>query len=136
MAGVMAAGSQFSAVLTWYAARGFDVALSSAEDIALSNLSLELWCLDQNLGDRLVGRSESPWGTSEHLRFTLADTGQYQLRVVWEGQNYQTAAAPDLLTDYGLAWSITPIPEPSVPGLICLSLIVSFTRRKRGHENR
>lgn len=136
MAGVMAAGSQFSAVLTWYAARGFDVALSSAEDIALSNLSLELWCLDQNLGDRLVGRSESPWGTSEHLRFTLADTGQYQLRVVWEGQNYQTTAAPDLLTDYGLAWSITPIPEPSVPGLICLSLIVSFTRRKRGHENR
>lgn len=131
LAGVMAAGSQFSAVLTWYAARGFDVALSSAQDIGLSNLSLELWCLDQNLGDRLVGRSESPWGTSEHLRFTLAETGQYQLRVVWEGQNYQTASEPNLLTEYGLAWSITPVPEPSVPGLLCLCLIGWMSRRNR-----
>ncbi len=132
LAGVMAAGSQFSAVLTWYAARGFDVGLSSAQDIALSNLSLELWCLDQNMGDRLVGRSEAPWGTAEHLRFTLSDTGQYQLRVVWEGQNYQTAATPNLLTEYGLAWSITPVPEPSVAGLVCLCLMGCMIRRNRG----
>ena len=131
LAGIMAAGSQFSAVLTWYAARGFDVELSSAQDIALSNLSLELWCLDQNLGNRLVGRSESPWGTSEHLRFTLEETGQYQLRVVWDGQNYQTASEPNLLTEYGLAWSITPIPEPSVSGFFCLCLIACMSRRNR-----
>lgn len=132
LAGVMAAGSQFSAVLTWYAARGFDVALSSAQDIALSNLSLELWCLDQNQVGRLVGRSESPWGTSEHLRFTLTETGQYQLRVVWEGQNYQTAPVPNLQTEYGLAWSFTPIPEPSVAGLIGFCLIAWMGRRHRG----
>jgi hypothetical protein len=131
MAGVMAAGSEFSAVLTWYAARGFDVSLSSAQDTALSNLSLELWCLDQNLGQRMVGRSESPWGTTEHLRFTLTETGQYQLRVLWEGQNYQTASTPDLLTEYGLAWSITPIPEPSLATMISVSLMIFFMSRKR-----
>jgi hypothetical protein len=131
LAGVMAAGSQFSAVLTWYAARGFDVALTSAQDTALSNLSLELWCLDQNLGDRLVGRSESPWGTTEHLRFTLSETGRYQIRVVWENQNYQMAAEPNLLTDYGLAWSFAPIPEPSVAVMLGLSFLFWTNRRHR-----
>jgi hypothetical protein len=131
LAGVMAAGSQFSAVLTWYAARGFDVALSSAQEIALSNLSLELWCLDQNQGDRLVGRSESPWGTTEHLRFTLSETGRYQIRVVWEDQNYQMATEPNLFTDYGLAWSITPVPEPSVALLLGLSAMYWANRRHR-----
>jgi len=131
LAGVMEAGSQFSAVLTWFAARGFDVSLSSAQDTALSNLSLELWCLDQNLGQRMVGRSESPWGTTEHLRFTLAETGQYQLRVVWEGQNYQMASDPDLLTEYGLAWSVTPIPEPSLATMFTLSMVIFFMSRRR-----
>jgi hypothetical protein len=131
LAGVMEAGSQFSAVLTWFAARGFDISLSSAQDTALSNLSLELWCLDQNLGQRMVGRSESPWGTTEHLRFTLAETGQYQLRVVWEGQNYQMASDPDLLTEYGLAWSVTPIPEPSLATMFTLSMVIFFMSRRR-----
>lgn len=131
LAGMMEAGSQFSAVLTWFAARGFDVSLSSAQDTALSNLSLELWCLDQNLGQRMVGRSESPWGTTEHLRFTLAETGQYQLRVVWEGQNYQMASDPDLLTEYGLAWSVTPIPEPSLATMFTLSMVIFFMSRRR-----
>ena len=131
LAGVMAAGSEFSAVLTWYAARGFDVSLSSVQDTALSNLSLELWCLDQNLGQRMVGRSESPWGTTEHLRFTLAETGQYQLRVLWEGQNYQTASNPDLLTEYGLAWSVSAIPEPSLATIFSVSLMIFFMKRNR-----
>ncbi len=131
LAGVMAAGSEFSAVLTWYAARGFDVSLSSVQDTALSNLSLELWCLDQNLGQRMVGRSESPWGTNEHLRFTLAETGQYQLRVLWEGQNYQTASNPDLLTEYGLAWSVSAIPEPSLATIFSVSLMIFFMKRNR-----
>jgi hypothetical protein len=90
-----------------------------------------LWCLDQNLGDRLVGRSESPWGTTEHLRFTLSETGRYQIRVVWENQNYQMAAEPNLLTDYGLAWSFAPIPEPSVAVMLGLSFLFWTNRRHR-----
>jgi hypothetical protein len=79
----------------------------------------------------MVGRSESPWGTSEHLRFTLAETGQYQLRVMWEDQNYQTASTPDLLTEYGLAWSVSAIPEPSLATIFSVSLMIFFMKRKR-----
>jgi hypothetical protein len=131
LAETMAAGSQFSAVLTWHAERGFGVDLMSAEDIALSNLSLELWFLDAILGDRMVGRSESPWGTTEHLRFSLTETGQYQMRVVWDGQNYNMAETPDLFTEYGLAWQFAPVPEPWTISMTCYGLAVMALRRRR-----
>ena len=128
LAQTLAAGSEMSAVLTWYAQRGLGVDLTSAEDVALSNLSLEIWRLDAVDGNHLVGRSESPFGTVEHLRMNLADAGNYQFRVVWDGQNYNTAALPVLATDYGLAWSINSIPEPQT---LLLLWLVSFIMVRR-----
>jgi hypothetical protein len=125
----LAAGSQFSAVLTWFAERDFTDDLDSAVDLALSNLSLELWRLDELLGDVMIGRSEAPIGTAEHLRMTLSDAGQYEMRVIWEGQNYNinnTSTA----TPYGLAWSFAPIPEPSVGILAFVSFFVVLRRRR------
>lgn len=136
LAGTIQAGAQFSAVLTWYAARGFDVALGTVSDDSLSNLSLELWLLDQVDGDRLVGRSESPWSTSEMLRFTIAETGAYQMRVVWDGLTYQTNPSSPTLTDYGLAWSfdsasaISAVPETSTVALTAWALVFVFHRRR------
>lgn len=128
---VLTAGSQFSAALTWFIERGIGADLASAEDIALSNLSLELWLLDEMLGSRLVGRSESPWGTTEMLRFDLMETGQYEMRVVWDGQNFNTAASPNLTTEYGLAWSFTPVPEPYSIVLGCYGFLFLMLRRRR-----
>jgi len=125
----LAAGSQFSAVLTWFAERDFTDDLDSAVDLALSNLSLELWRLDELLGDVMIGRSEAPIGTAEHLRMTLSDAGQYEMRVIWEGQNYNinnTSTA----TPYGLAWSFASIPEPSVGILAFVSFFVVLRRRR------
>jgi hypothetical protein len=107
------------------------VDLTSAEDVALSNLSLEIWRLDAVNGDHLVGRSESPFGTVEHLRMTLAEAGNYQFRVVWDGQNYNTAAQPVFATDYGLAWSIASIPEPQSLLSICLAAFLLVRRHRR-----
>lgn len=130
LAQTLAAGSEMSAVLTWYAQRGLGVDLTSAEDVALSNLSLEIWRLDAVNGDQLVGRSESPFGTVEHLRMTLAEAGNYQFRVVWDGQNYNTAAQPVFATDYGLAWSIASIPEPQSLLSICLAAFLLVRRHR------
>ena len=128
---ILMAGSQFSAALTWFIERGIGADLASAEDIALSNLALELWLLDEILGNRLVGRSESPWGTTEMLRFDLMETGQYEIRVAWDGQNFNTANSPNLNTEYGLAWSLTPVPEPYTMGMASCGMLILLLRRRR-----
>lgn len=139
LAGTIQAGSEFSAVLTWYAARGFNVALGSVTDESLSNLSLELWLLDQVDGNRLVGRSESSWGTSEMLRFNVSQTGAYQIRVVWDGLTYQTNPNASTLTEYGLAWSfnnaasIAAVPESSSLALAAWMVLGAFRRRRPSH---
>lgn len=136
LAGTIQAGAQFSAVLTWYAARGFDVDLGTVNDESLSNLSLELWLLDQVDGDRLVGRSESPWSTSEMLRFSINETGEYQMRVVWDGMTYQTNPTSSALTEYGLAWSFDSastsgaVPETSTMALTAWALVFVVHRRR------
>jgi hypothetical protein len=136
LAGTIQAGAQFSAVLTWYAARGFDVALGTLTDDSLSNLSLELWLLDQSSGDRMVGRSEAPWSTSEMLRFTIAETGAYQMRVVWDGLTYQTNPSAPTLTEYALAWSfdnsslLGAVPETSSATMTLWVALFALRRRR------
>ena len=127
LAQYLAAGSQFSAVLTWFAERDFTDVLDSAVDLALSNLSLELWRLDELLGYKMIGRSEAPIGTTEHLRMSLSDSGQYEMRVIWEGQNYNVNNT-STATPYGLAWSFASIPEPSVGILALVSFCVVLRR--------
>jgi hypothetical protein len=127
LAQYLAAGSQFSAVLTWFAERDFTDVLGSAVDLALTNLSLELWRLDELLGYKMIGRSEAPIGTTEHLRMSLSDSGQYEMRVIWEGQNYNVNNT-STATPYGLAWSFASIPEPSVGILALVSLCVVLRR--------
>ena len=127
LAQYLAAGSQFSAVLTWFAERDFTDVLDSAIDLALSNLSLELWRLDELLGYKMIGRSEAPIGTTEHLRMSLSDSGQYEMRVIWEGQNYNVNNT-STATPYGLAWSFASIPEPSVGILALVSFCVVLRR--------
>ena len=140
LAGTMQAGTQFSAVLTWYAARGLNVALDSVSDDALSNLSLELWLLDQVAGDRLVGRSEAPWSSSEMLRFAIGETGEYQMRVVWDGFTYQASPSTPTLTEYALAWSfdnsslIAAIPETSSASLTIWASLFALRRRRPSRQ--
>lgn len=127
IAGRLAAGSQFSAALTWYAERTFGQALGSASDVALSNLALELWRVDSNSGNRMVARSEAPISSSELLRINIEQEGQYQFRVAFDGQNYNRALDPQLDTPYGIAWMVT-VPEPSTTLLL---LLACLPRRRR-----
>ena len=109
----LAAGSTFTAALTWFADRTLGSTLDSATDVALSNLSLELLRTDAAGGPAVIAQSISPFSTSEFLRLTVMETGSYAIRVRGLDQVYNTAATPVADTAYGLAWNVVAVPEPS-----------------------
>lgn len=100
------AGDSLSVALTWFAERTLGGSLGSALDVALANLSLEVWRMSP-LGtpQALVAQSISSYGSSEFLRFTIPTAGSYGLKVVGLSPTYDLTGA-GLNTDYGLAWNV------------------------------
>ena len=115
----LAAGDTFTACLTWFADRTLGTTLASATDVALSNLSLEVW-RSTGSGESLVASSAATYSTTEFLRFTVPQDGDYSLRVAGLDQLYNLASSPTTATEYGLAWQV--VPEPNLP---CAALIVA-----------
>jgi len=122
-------GSTLTAALTWFADRTINETLSSAADISLSNLSLELLRVDPSTGSSLIAQSIALYSSSEFLRLSVPVTGLYTLRVKGLDQNYNTASAPTTATAYGLAWSVTPasavvVPEPATWALLATAALL------------
>lgn len=107
----LAAGDAFTAALSWFADRTVGSTLASATDVALSNLSLEIWRADNGL-ESLVAQSTATYSTTEFLRFTVAEPGLYSLHVAGLDQLYNLAETPVTSTTYGLAWNVVAVPEP------------------------
>jgi hypothetical protein len=107
----LAAGDTFTAALSWFADRTVGSSLSSAADVALSDLSLEVWRDDGGL-ESVVARSIATYSTTEFLRFTVSEPGMYSLHVVGIDQLYNLAETPVTETTYGLAWNVVAVPEP------------------------
>jgi hypothetical protein len=120
LSGQIAAGSELTATLTWFAGR-YGNLLSTAQDQELADLRMELLRFDP-LGDIVVARSDAAVSTVEHFRLTVPETGIYMIRIVWDGFNFKLAtstASPT--TTYGVAWNVQPVPEPSTVILILLA---------------
>jgi hypothetical protein len=115
----LTAGDTFTACLSWFADRTLGTTLASATDVALSNLSLEVW-RSTGSGESLVARSAATYSTTEFLRFTVPQDGAYSLHVVGLDQLYNLGLSPTTATAYGLAWQV--VPEPNLP---CAALIVA-----------
>jgi hypothetical protein len=87
-------------------------------------LTVSFWSLN-NLGafDKLIAESASLYNTVEHLSFKVPATGQYGLRVSYPDNTFDRTVGdiwgtnPDGVLDYsqeyGIAWSMTPVPETS-----------------------
>ena len=128
------AGGTLTAALTWFAERTVDSTVASAADVALSDLSLQLYRTDVIGGPSLIAQSIAPYSSSEFLRLTIPAEGFYELRVLGLDQVYNTDLdAPLTATDYGIAWVVT-VPEPGTWALagtgLALLLASQLPRRR------
>lgn len=127
----LATGDRFTAALTWFAERTVGSTLASAADVALSNLSLEVWRNDGGL-ESLVARSIATYSTTEFLRFDVAEPGLYSLRVAGLDQIYNVAETPVADTTFGLAWNVVAVPEPGTVVLAAAAVgLLPFAGRRR-----
>jgi hypothetical protein len=115
--------AEASILLTW------NVQVSDAggpldfDTLDFTNLDLQLYTsLNGQLGT-LVGQSISTANNVEHLYFQDLGLGSYTLAV--------SNAAQGSLTDFGLAWRITAVPEPSAMALLTPILFSSVYWRRR-----
>ena len=130
---MLPAGGTLTAALTWFANRTVGSTVASATDVALANLSLQLYRTDTIGGPSLVAQSIAPYSSSEFLRLTLPASGFYELRVLGLDEVYNTTpGAPLTNTDYGISWVVT-VPEPGTYALAALGIaILAHHKRRRG----
>jgi hypothetical protein len=129
----LAAGDTVTAALTWFADRTVGDSLASAADVALSDLSLEIWREDDGLGT-LVARSIATYSTTEFLRFDVTTPGSYSLHVAGLDQLYNVAESPVTDTTYGLAWNVVAVPEPGSVAMAAFAVAAGLVPRLGGRR--
>ncbi|MBN1395195.1 MAG: S8 family serine peptidase [Pirellulales bacterium] len=120
------ADTTFSVTLSWFCDRTLDISPSgyaTTYDNALADLDIEIY----DAADTLVATSASDYNPVEHLYFTIAETGEYYIRVLYDEQTYGSVS--DVY--YGLAWSATVVPEPSQIVMLLGLAGMLFVRRRR-----
>ncbi|MEL7498967.1 MAG: S8 family serine peptidase [Planctomycetota bacterium] len=126
-------GTTFTATLNWFVGRTWEGTASNggitSTDDYFTDLSLELWTVDNSQLDSLVARSDAGFINTEHFSLELDETDFYALRVFWDGERYDFVN--NSLQTYGLAWSATAVPEPGLTALAFLMLSIGCCQRRR-----
>jgi hypothetical protein len=68
----------------------------------------------------------------DHLYFQVPSDGSYAVRVTWVGSTYDIGGVSPQADDYGLAWSVTAVPEPGT--LVVMGLGVAGLLRRRARQ--
>ena len=123
--------SRLAVTLDWFVNRSFNPTLSSASDVQMANLDLEVWSVLNGALDQKVGESKSLYNNAEHLSFDLPEGQYYALRVLWAGETYDVPGNTPDVESYGLAWQVSTVPEPSSMVLVLLTLVFAVVWRKR-----
>lgn len=132
------AGQTLTATLTWFVhatlddSAGPDAAV--ANDTRFDNLFLQVWQLVNGQPALEVASSESIYNNVQHLSFDVPSDGEYVLRVLWAGQQYdlETHAPGEVLgEDYALAWSNVLVPEPGGVGFVLITVAAALIRRRQ-----
>ncbi|MCC7146518.1 MAG: S8 family serine peptidase [Phycisphaeraceae bacterium] len=126
---VLAGLSKFNVTLTWFVKRSYsNKNMNIFNEVNFDNLDLQVWETDGSTLTTLVAESSSQFNNTEHLSFTLPHNGQYALRVVWNGENFDFEDVSDSEI-FGLAWSGFEVPilgDLNGDGLVTLSDINPF----------
>jgi hypothetical protein len=130
--GPLLGGSTMTATLDWFVTRTFDEATTDVKDVQFIDLDLLVYRSLPGGGSELVAQSISPYNVVEHLSFVLPDGGDYFMRVLWAGENYDLPGITPDATDYALAWSAVAVPEPAASlFMVALALTGTLRRRRR-----
>ena len=133
--GQLTAGQTLTATLDWFADDTYDSTSNTPSINRFANLDLEVL---ENLGPndtQEIALSDALYNNVQQLSFTLNDTADYELEVVYAGVQFDSTIYPvDALNpgdseEYGLAWSNVLVPEPVELALIA-PLFLLFRRRR------
>jgi hypothetical protein len=117
-------GTDFTATLAWFRDRFYDSIGGTAADVSFANLDLQLW---DSTFTTLFASSEGLYDNNEHLSLTIPSTGSYGIRVSRDANMFGALAG----LEYGLAWSATPVPEPSSTLMLAAAALGTALRRRR-----
>lgn len=134
----LSAGSNFSALLSWYANNSIDFGNSSGSFGHFLDLNLQLFTNNGGVAGTLVAESISSFNSSEHIFFNLPNIDQsYVLRVVFDSAETRDYNFDNTTSEfYGLAWSgsFAAIPEPTTIALFGVGVVGTlgyFYRRRQ-----
>jgi hypothetical protein len=147
--------TEFNTTLSWQRYRTTVLDASSTpsrwDDLAQANLDVSLWSVlwdgsNWQFADK-IAESSSLYNVVEHLSFKVPASGRYGLRVSYPANTFDITYNP-ATTDfqfwgkdanpqpYGLAWSLTAVPEPSamIPHAALLAAGLSLRSRRSRKE--
>jgi hypothetical protein len=136
------AGDTFTATLTWFVNVFFNTSATpdvtdsfttaDLHDTYFDQLDLQVWKLSAGVPTTLIAESTSPYNNVDHLYFQVPSDGSYAVRVTWVGSTYDIGGVSPQADDYGLAWSVTAVPEPGT--LVVMGLGVAGLLRRRAKQ--
>lgn len=123
---LLPAGARMAVALSWFAGRQYQLDSGVGEDLSFADLNLQVWRREGTNFTSLVAESASLYNNTEFLRFDLAASGYYGLRVTFNGLIYDLTSSGIESADFGLAWDVVPaaIPEPRTLLLLVLAGLV------------
>lgn len=132
-------GDKLTATLTWFVNVFFNSnAVPNASDdfsnadlhaTYFDQLNLQVWLMVGGVPTTLIAESTSPYNNVDHLYFTIPTDGSYALRVSWVASTYDIGGTSPQADDYGIAWSVVPVPEAGTLFVLALGSIGLLRRR-------
>jgi hypothetical protein len=127
------AGQQVAVTLDWLRSQTWNSQTSDYVDLAQAELDLMVYQVLSGGTDQLVAESISPVSTTQELYFALPNSGTYTIEVNYPMNLFDFSGNYDS-QNYGLAWSVSGVPEPGSMMLFVaggsLILLRSHLRRK------